>query len=924
MDKIRPSNVTCWALALLGMALVLWIRLLPQSLLVADDWADRIARRQLHDRIARELPREAPPSQREAQAEARVQQWIDAHQAQFEADKAVVARRFRSELSYPGGDGREHTYLGDFDSYLWLRHARNDLRTGTPCDVVVDGVCRDTYTNAPVGAGSPYARSLHIAAIVGVHRLITRFRPDYPLPASAFWVPVIIGVLGVPPAFFIARALSGTVAGPVAVVLTAVHPIVLSRSIGSDNDVWNVVLPLYMMWAVLGAMAAHGPLRQSVYAGLAGVCAGLQAWNWRGWLFAYTVLMIGLVGAGLLHGARYALRQRTLRIWQGTEVRRIGLVIVVLYVAAGVCTSLAGSEERYLTIPARALKAVMPSVAGESPGRGGEENWPNALTTVAELVPLQLGAMGRAAGGAPVFLAGLVGLVLLLLPRGRSDWWPGAVLLGGTALVGYGLIRIEPSRLATMGLLSVPLSAALVARWWSDEEPDEARSTAAFVLIVWFLAAVYMAYDGIRYLLLLAVPLGIAYAVAVGELYARVRRLVHDAPPWYRATVYVVLGGVLTLAILSPLRWGYAAARTYTPSMHDAWWDTLTRIRDTARPEAIVHTWWDYGHWVKYVAERPVSNDGSSLSTHLPHWLGKALTAPSERESVGVLRMLSCGSDATPSPEGKQGAYGKLRGTGRDAVTAYAILADLVTHGRTTAEADLARRGFTEGERGDILRATHCDPPEAYLILSSKLLTKRRSWMSFGLWDPRRAHGATQSRLLSQEDAVAEFAPRVGPGERESATAQVPFLPRWLPCRPARDTADMACEIQATLAPGAGTLQTFVYNSLSPPDARLRSRQRKGGTLSEDTTEGAPSVVVLAGAQETREITFASPTHPDLGVLIDVPNERILVGAPPLLQSTFVHLMYLDGRYTTHYEKFDDRTAMGERVATWKIHWIGK
>src|SRR5262249_16706042 len=152
---------------------------------------------------------------------------------EFRAEKAAIAERIQSHLRYAAGDGREHVYLGDFDSYLWLRYARTLLRTGTPCDAVIDGVCRDTYTNAPVGGRTPYARTPHVRAIGGLHRAITRFRPRYPLPESAFFIPVIVGLLGVLPAFFIARTLSGTVAGLFAAVLTALQPIVLDRTIGS-------------------------------------------------------------------------------------------------------------------------------------------------------------------------------------------------------------------------------------------------------------------------------------------------------------------------------------------------------------------------------------------------------------------------------------------------------------------------------------------------------------------------------------------------------------------------------------------------------------------------------------------------------------------------------------------------------------------
>jgi asparagine N-glycosylation enzyme membrane subunit Stt3 len=120
---------------------------------------------------------------------------------------------------------------------------------------------------------------------------------------------------------------------------------------------------------------------------------------------------------------------------------------------------------------------------------------------------------------------------------------------------------------------------------------------AALIVVVWFLAAVYTAYGGLRFLLLLGPPFGIACAVVIGRLCASVRRLVYGAPRWYSAVVHSLLCAVLILTLLQPLRWGYTTARSYTPAIHDAWWDTLTHIRDAAPPDAIVNTWWDYGHW---------------------------------------------------------------------------------------------------------------------------------------------------------------------------------------------------------------------------------------------------------------------------------------------------------------------------------------
>jgi hypothetical protein len=541
------------------------------------------------------------------------------------------------------------------------------------------------------------------------------------------------------------------------------------------------------------------------------------------------------------------------------------------------------------------------------------------LTRVAELAPLRLSGIARVTGSV-VFFASLIGLLLLLLPADRWRWWHRALLGGGALVYAYGLIGIEPRRPAALALLSAPLGAALIAALWADEESPAARRGVALVVVVWFLAAVATAYGGLRFLLLLVPPLGIACGVVAGRLDSWIRSLIAVMPRRYRTIGVGMLGGVVVLALLHPLQWGYAAARSYTPAMHDAWWDALTRLRETARPDAIVHTWWDYGHWVKYVAERRVSNDGTSLLTHLPNWLSRALVAPSEEQSAGVLRMLSCGSDATPLPEGTQGAYGKLRAAGRDPVGAYAIVSELVTLDEAAAAAHLTQQGLALPERLDVLRSTHCEPPEGYLILSSALVSRRRSWMSFGLWDPRGGQPMAPSGMPWPAEEAGQDLPDRSPA---AGPPPVPFVGHWLPCRAGRDGGDVACEIRTAMSGGATVLHAFTYQPASPENARLHSRERRGGTLSDATTEGTPAAVLLAGAERMRQVDFASPTHPDLAVLVDVPGTRILVGVLPLLQSTFVHLMYLDGRYARQYRKYDEREGRGERVVTWKINWKG-
>jgi hypothetical protein len=922
-----------WGLIGAAMVLVLWIRTLPLALPVTDDWADDLMARRLYQRMTQEVAPDVPLSQWQARVVHRAQQWAAQHEAQFASARTELAQRLKAQLRYMDNDGRDYVYLGDFDSYLWLRHARNYLRQGTTCDAIVQGECRDTYTNAPVGAWMMYQRSLHITAIVGLHKLITFFQPAYPLPASAFLVPVIMGVLGVLPAFGIGRRLAGPIAGLCAALLTALSPTLLLRSIGSDNDVWNVALPLSMMWAAIAAMTTPSPRRQLAYSILAGICAGLHAYTWRGWLFAYAVLSAGLLGQMLLQSLRHIIQTHTLRVWQAVTWRKMVLVTVIFYGVAGLCTTLARPEESYLELPRTILGAVW-GTAARTDGASVQDAWPDVLQTVTELVRPRMQEIVQDMGGRLFFFGGMLGLLFLALPQERWRWAHFVVLALSLPLYGYLVTTHATLSRGTMLMsLALPLVLGLLLTLIPTEEPESSARDVACLLALWLLGALYLAYDGIRFLLLLETPCGLACAVTIGRLSIWVRRLAVGAAAWYRIVTAPLLALVLGLVLAHPVQWGYTAARSYAPHMNDAWWDTLTHIRDTTPPEAIVNTWWDYGHWVKYVAERRVSSDGGTLTTHVPHWLGKALITPDPQESLGILRMLNCASDATPRPEGQRGAYGQLRAAGYDMVTAYAIIQELVNSTRPTAQHSLARHGLSATLQASVLQATHCVPPTAYLLLSSALLSTARSWMHLGLWDPRQGDRARRLHIPPTAN-IGDLTERFQSTEPTAARLYAPvqtsagggyLSPWWLPCQAHAEQAALVCTIKARLRPTDLILEDFVYHPDAAAEARLRVRRVTPQGTTDTLITGAPAVLILAGARQLEEVVLTSPIHPDFGVLVDLPQHRILIGTPLLLRSTFTQLMYLDGRYTTAFEKWDERSVeTGERVVTWGIHWDGR
>src|SRR5262249_41918568 len=101
----------------------------------------------------------------------------------------------------------------------------------------------------------------------------------------------------------------------------------------------------------------------------------------------------------------------------------------------------------------------------------------------------------------------------------------------------------------------------LIMQWWGDEEPPAAQQGGALVVIIWFLAAAVMSVGGLRFLLLLAPPFGVACAVAIGRLEAWIGRLVTVMPGWYRLGDVCVRGGGMGLVLPYPVHRGAAGGR---------------------------------------------------------------------------------------------------------------------------------------------------------------------------------------------------------------------------------------------------------------------------------------------------------------------------------------------------------------------------
>jgi len=386
--------------------------------------------------------------------------------------------------------------------------------------------------------------------------------------------------------------------------------------------------------------------------------------------------------------------------------------------------------------------------------------------------------------------------------------------------------------------------------------------------------------------------------------------------------------------LVIPVWQGYAAARGYLPLIDGAWYATLTNLRDKSPPESIVNTWWDYGYWTKYLANRRVSADGGSLATHITYWTARALAAQSERESAGLLRMIDCGSDATPQPEGREGAYGKLRSYHVDGPKAVVILGNLARMARTEARTYLASEKLDPAAQDDILRSTHCDPPPAYLMLSSQM-SPVGGWWYLGSWDFGRGYMLREGRKLSESAAAAEMVVNFGYAAQaarslhaqaravKSNSEEMSFAapssasvdPRWIACDD--EGAKLVCD--ANLKIGR---DTFVEKVTYAPDDPAGSRLLVARSGDARQIEIAPAAVIVAQPTGVKDLSIPAAPDAALALLVDVANKRVIVASPGLLRSTYSRLAYLGGGTGKFFTKVHEQTGFwDEQVTLWKIDW---
>jgi dolichyl-diphosphooligosaccharide--protein glycosyltransferase len=905
-------------LLLIPILLSIFLRVQPAYLPVTDEWAANSVISNLRSQISSQITQQYPnlPDQnKNALVENELQKVLREQKSQIDQQITATSNFFKSRLQ----DDTGQTYLLAIDPYFWMRHAKNIIENGHPGDEIRNGGPWDNHMYAPEGRGVP-PDTFHAYFEAFLFRFLSFFNKNLNLMAVVFYVPVLISALAVIPAFFITRKIAGNLGGFIAATIVAIHPSFLSRTAGgfADTDAYNVTFPLFIAWLFLEALEAKSTKDSIILSVISGLLVGLYSFTWGGWWYIFDFVLISVV----FYIAYYAFVHRKdlttnfVNFIKQKPIKNSLAFLAIFFIVSALSTSLFvnfGHFTKFATNPTgfAKLKEV-----------GITTIWPNVFTTVAEQNPASLNNVINQVGLGEFyfFLIALMGITLTLTPKERKKFW----FVAG-ALVWYliiFLLKIQDLNTFLI-LVSIPIIIRIIIALWKSETGIDIKY--AIFLILWFITTTYASTKGVRFTLLLVPAFAIGFGIALGELYRHANAWIAkglQVNKYISKTTVIV---ILLLLLITPYRSAAGTAKNEIPSFNDAWAISLERIKEDSQADAIINSWWDFGHWFKFWADRAVTFDGTSQNTPQAHWIGKTLLTDNEDLAIGILRMLDC-SGGTRA--GGTSAFESINKKTKDGAETISILNDVIIKDKKEA-GEYLKTMFSSEETEEILSYTHCQPPEDYFITSNDMIGKSGVWAHFGSWNFDR--GLIYNTLKKKEysndlDKSVEFLQNrfnYSKEEAENMFYEVQSITTsdqansWIAPWPGYAGAVGCSKNEDILMCDNG----FIIN-LTSKESFAQSQQ---GILHPKAISFPTNDDLIVKEYNESLITLQNGRSLGFALIRNGDSYQLLQMDSDLTASMFTRLYYQDGIGLKHFKKFsDEKSVFGGRIVVWKVDWEGK
>jgi len=428
--------------------------------------------------------------------------------------------------------------------------------------------------------------------------------------------------------------------------------------------------------------------------------------------------------------------------------------------------------------------------------------------------------------------------------------------------------------------------------------------------------------NGVRFILLLAPAFAISFGLGMFYLMKYINifsKQLEFKGEFNQKIGGIVIATVVFLMLFVPI---YNTAKAIgdgsTPNFDDAWYESMNAVRTNSSSDAIITSWWDFGHFFTAVGERSVTFDGGSQTLPQSHWVGKLLMENNESVSTDILRMLVCGGN---------GAFDtmiEITNDSSDGVLVNKVIYS--TFGKTKSEkVEILKNNkyfkFSDSEVNDIMSKLYCDSPrENFVVASGDMVAKAGVWAHWGSWDFTKKYVHDKYKSMS----VSEIAKTVD--ENESVILgyvdELKAIDSKVLENPAIKRDDL---INQWFAPYPSYMQNL--------PCKLDEKNIDCGAFSLDLLSGEldnkmpdqlkiSNIVIPAVNNTVRNIEVGDEGGIDVLLARGQNGFVASLMQAPLGNSLFTKLFYLNAAGLENFEVFSDKTSItGTRILIYKTRF---
>ncbi len=905
-------------LVLIPLILAVVFRTYPISLPITDEWATETVYNNIKNQMAAQISQEFPnlPDDRKTLLlNERFNEVLQENHDQINIEIEQASQYFKSQFQNEWG----HTYVLDIDPYHHVRQATYLIEKGHPGNVEIDGKFYDTQKYAPKGVEIPRDMLMYsILVIYWILSIVQIWAHEQTVFIAAYYSSVVIASLAIIPAFFIGRRIAGNLGGFMSAMMLATAAQFISRTSAGvpETDGFNVLLPLMITWLFIESFEASSWRNKIILSSLAGLFIGIFSFAWEGWWYIFVIIVATTLAYLAYHVAIKVLAHRKkgfMEAWKSGPARESLGMLVIFIIASGVFVSIFSGPVTFFDAP---LNALAPK---QAIGKHVAETdiFPKIHTTVAELNEADIGDIISEMGGRFYYILALVGITLILIREEKRLWRSIGLLVG--SLVWYAILHTDSvfsliGRHYLLYVILISIPPVLIMFLVRTEKLSPYKRS--LLLLIWYVATIYATLNGIRFLLLLIPAFVVAFGTCIGILYEYVQSYLDkevSSNVMRKAISAVLILCALTL-LISPVVTAHKSGMYQVPLINKSWVTSLQMIKADSKPDAIINSWWDYGHWFITVANRSATFDGSVQKGSHAYWIGRSFLTDDEDVTVGILRMLDCSAND---------AYEMLLPIIDDGPKTIDVINHIIVLDKDQAREYLISSGIRAEEADAVLTKTHCNPPEDYYIASDDMIGKSGVWAHFGSWNFTKADMYLNVNKLSQSEGVALLQEKYGLAAEEAARVygeiQTTDADRWIAPWPSFAGAS-SCEMT----------ETDVLSCDSGIEVNLVTGE--AGVRGPDGTLYRPNRVVIPksdGSYLKKDFTgnlIESRNGMKVGITVvrDGSNWITIQSDPALAGSMFTKLYWLEGHGLKHFKLLTHQTSFnGNEIYVWKVNWEG-